>query len=89
MGRSLCRNIASPNSPSLSPLMAVQMILPDGSISGNLVCTIPEVITTLRGKPKLQETLKMTMEQMELINEEIMVSNARKFGKSSIARAHF
>ena len=31
----------------------------------------------------------MTTEQMELIDEEITVSNARKFGKSSITRAHF
>ena len=29
------------------------------------------------------------MEQMVLINEEITASNARKFGTSSIARAHF
>ena len=68
---------------------AVQTILPEGSISGNLVCTIPEVITTLRGKPKLQEMLQMSTKQMKLIDEEISASNARKFGKSSIARAHF
>ena len=30
-----------------------QTILPDESIQSNLVGTIPEVITTLRGKPKL------------------------------------
>ena len=65
------------------------MIFPYGSLSGNLACTIPEVITTLRGKKKLQETLKMAMEQIELIDKEITASNARKFGKSSIARAHF
>ena len=68
---------------------AIQTILPDGSISGNLARTIPEEITTLRGKPKLQETLKMTMEQMELIDEEITSSNARNFGTSLIARAHY
>ena len=33
---------------------AVQMIPPDGSIWGNLARTITEVITTLRGKPKLR-----------------------------------
>ena len=54
-----------------------------------IIIIIPEVITTLRGKPKLQGMLKMTTEQMELIDEEITASNARKFGKSSIARAHF
>ena len=42
-----------------------------------------------QGKPKLQEMLKMTTEQMVLINEEITGSNARKFGTSSITRAHF
>ena len=66
---------------------AIQTILPDGSISGNLAHTIPETITTLQGKPKLQDTLKIATEQMELIDEEIMKSNARKFSKSSIARA--
>ena len=89
MGRSFCRNTASPNSPHYRHSMAVQTILPDGSISGNLARNIPEVITTLRGKPKLQQTLNMDMEQMELIDEEITASNARKFGKSSNAKAHF
>ena len=69
--------------------MVVQTILSDGSIPGNLACTIPEAITTLRGKAILQERLNMETEQMILINEEIMVSNARKFGESSILRAHF
>ena len=68
---------------------SMSLLLPDESISGNLARNIPEVITTLRGKPKLQETLNMDTEQMEFIDEEITVSNARKFGKSSIARAHF
>ena len=68
---------------------AIQTILPDGSVSDNLARTIPEAITTIRGKPKLQDTLRMTTEQMVLIDEEITASNARKFGKSSIARAHF
>ena len=31
----------------------------------------------------------MTTEQMELIDEEITASNARKFGTSSVARAYF
>ena len=31
----------------------------------------------------------MDTDQMELIDEEITASNARKFGKSSITRAHF
>ena len=65
---------------------AIQTILPDGLVSGNLAQTIPEAITTIRGKPKLQDTLRMTTEQMVLIDEEITVSNVRKFGKSSIAR---
>ena len=64
------------------------MIVPGGSISNNLANTIPEVITTLRGKLKLQERLQMITEIMELINEEITASNARKFGMSSIARKY-
>ena len=32
---------------------AIQTILPDGSVLGNLTRTIPEAITTLRGKLKL------------------------------------
>ena len=67
--------------------MAVQTILPDRSRLGNLVRNIPEVITTLRGKPKLQAMLQMTTEQMELIDKEITASNARKFGKS-ISQGH-
>ena len=63
----------------------VQTILSDGSILGNLVHTIPEAITTLRGKPKLQEMLQMNTERMELIDKEITASNARKFVRSSIA----
>ena len=56
----------------------VQTILSDGSILGNLACTIPEAITTLRGKAKLQKTQKMEMERMILIDKEITASNARK-----------
>ena len=51
---------------------AIQMILPNGSVSSNLDRTIPEAITTIQGKPKLQETLKMTTEQMVIIDEEIL-----------------
>ena len=69
--------------------MVIQTILPDGSVSSNLAQTISEAITTIRGKPKLQDTLSMTTEQMVLIDEEITGSNARKFGTSSIARVHF
>ena len=65
------------------------MIPPDGSISGNLACTIPEVTTTLRAKMKLQETLNMETERMISIDEEITASNTRKFRTSSIVRAHF
>ena len=68
---------------------SIQTILPDGSVSGNLARTIPEAITTIRCKPILQDTLRMTMEQMVLIDEEITASNTRKFSISSIARAHF
>ena len=68
---------------------ALQTVLPDGSISGNLARTIPEVITMLRAKAQLQETLKMEKKWMILIGEEIMASNARKFGTSSMARVHF
>ena len=32
--------------------MAIQTILPDGSVAGNLARSIPEAITTIRGKPK-------------------------------------
>ena len=67
--------------------IVVQTIPTDGSILGNLAHTILEVITTLRGKPKLQETLQMTTEQMELIDKEMTTSNVRRFGKSSVARA--
>ena len=75
--------------------MAMQTILHDGSILSNLACTIQEVITAHQGKLKLQDTLKMALDRMELIKEEITVSNVSKFGKfgkfgkSSIARAHF
>ena len=50
---------------------------------------IPEAITTILGKAQLQLTLKMADDCLTPIDEEIMVSNARKCGKSSIARAHF
>ena len=73
-------------SPHYCHSTVIQTTLPDGSVSGNLAQTIPEAMTTLRGKPKLQDTLRMTTEQMVLIDEEITVSNVRKFGKSSIAR---
>ena len=76
-------------SPHYCHSTVIQTTIPDGSVSGNLAQTIPEAMTTLRGKPKLQDTLRMTTEQMVLIDEEITASNERKFGMSSIARAHF
>ena len=86
IGGRLQSNTTPPNRPNST---AIQTILPNGSVSGNSAWNIPEAITTIRGKPKLQDTLRMTTEQMVLIDEEITASNARKFGKSSIARAHF
>ena len=68
---------------------AVQTILSDGSISGDLARTIPEAISVRRDKPKLHATLKMDTERMILIGEEITASNTRKFRKSWVARAHF
>ena len=67
---------------------ALQTILPDGSISGNLARKIPDAITTIRGKQQMKRTLNMIEERMAMIDEEITASNARKFGTSSSARAH-
>ena len=95
--KTLCHSLSFPTfctcsdyTISSSHLYCHYSLLPDGSRLGILACTIPEVITTLRGKPKLQEKLKMETVWMILIDEEITVSrNARKFGKSSFSRAYF
>ena len=80
MGRSFRRNTASPNRPHYCHSTKIQTILPDRSISGNYT----------RGNNNTPRgMLNMVTERMELIDKEIMAINARKFGKSSIARTHF
>ena len=76
-----------PVAPHYCRFTAVQAILLDGSILGNLEQKIPEAITTTRGKQQMRQTLKMMEEHMAMIDKEITANNARNFGMSSSARA--
>ena len=78
-----------PVAPHYRQSTALQTLLLDGSISGNLAWNIPEEIMTLRSTTQLRRTLKMTEEHMALIDKEMTASNTRKFGKSSSDRTHF
>ena len=77
------------NAPRFRHAGGIQVITPEGSITGRISKRLPELLTTERGLPALQMATQLSDKAMELLDDEATLQGAKHFGVTMYSVSHW